>query len=151
MIQIHSGKRGKYNNAATGKFFPLYPEKYQGHTIPIYKSALELRMMQYLDKNPAVIKWSYETKIIKYLDKSVNPPKLSRYFIDFIAVIKCGLIQKTVWLEVKPYCESIAPKNKKNINAQLLWLKNQSKWQAAQQLAKLSGSEFHIITEKQLN
>lgn len=151
MVQIHSGKRGRYNNAHTGKFFPLHPEKYQGTSVPIYKSGLELRMMQYLDKNPAIIKWSYEPKAIKYVDKSSSPPIVRRYFIDFTAIVKQGPICKTVWLEVKPYSESIKPTNTKNTKAMLLWLKNTSKWQAAEQLAKSKGYEFHVITEKQLN
>lgn len=151
MIQVHSGKRGKYNNAATGRYFPLHPEKYQGSQVPVYKSGLEMRMMQYLDKNPSIIRWTYEPKAIRYLDRSENPPKVRQYFIDFTAIVKVGLLQKTVWLEVKPYCESVKPKNTKNVNAMLLWLKNTSKWQAAEQLAKSKGYEFHVITEKQLN
>ena len=151
MVQVHSGKRGKYNNAATGRFFPSHPEKYQGVSVPVYKSGLELRMMQYLDKNPAILKWTYEPKAIRYLDKSENPPKLRRYFIDFVAIVKAGPVQKTVWLEVKPYCESVKPKNQKNLKAMQLWAKNLSKWQAAEQLAKSKGYEFHVITEHELN
>lgn len=150
-VQIHHGKRGRYEHAATGHFFPLHPEKYKGIKIPEFKSALELRCMQYLDKNPAIISWSYEPKAIKYVDRSSNPPQIRRYFIDFVAIVKQGLIQKTVWLEVKPYCEAHRPKNPKNVNANLLWIKNSCKWAAASQLAKQHGFEFHVITERELN
>ena len=130
-VQIHSGRRGKYNNAATGKFFPSHPEKYCGTSAIIFKSSLELKMMRYLDKNPAIIKWSYEPKAIRYVDKSTIPAQVRRYYIDFTATIRQGPIQKTVWLEVKPYCEAHKPANTKNEAANLLWIKNSCKLAAA--------------------
>lgn len=151
MVQVHSGKRGKYNNAATGTFFPTHPEKYKGSKAPVYKSGLEMRCMMYLDKNPSIISWSYEPTSIKYLDKSQNPPKVRRYFIDFIAVAQVGPVKKIIWIEVKPSSETKAPKNKTNIKAQLTWLCNQSKWQAAKQLAESQGKVFYVLTEKELN
>lgn len=151
MIKIHSGKRGKYNNAKCGKFFPTHPEKYKGSTIPEFKSSLELRMMQYLDKNPSIIAWQYEPKAIMYYDRTFSPPKPRRYFIDFIATVRSGPVTKNVWLEVKPLCEATKPKNQKNVQANLLWIRNNCKWQAAEQLAKSKGCEFHVITEEQLN
>lgn len=151
MIQVHSGKRGKYNNAATGTFIPQHPEKYIGKSAPVYKSGLEFRCMRYLDSNPYVVQWSYEPQYIQYLDKSCRPPRQRRYFIDFKAVIKTGGICKTVLLEVKPLSETVMPKNPKNMNAMLLWIKNSCKWDAARQYAKSKGCEFHVITEAQLN
>lgn len=151
MIHVNSGKRGKYDNAKTGKFLPLHPEKYHGMTAPIYKSSLELRCMQYLDKNPNILRWTYEPKSIKYLDKSSSPPKIRRYYIDFTVIAKTQFSQKQLWLEVKPYSEVIQPKNTKNIKANLLYIKNQCKWTAAKQMAKQCGAEFIILTEKELN
>jgi len=131
MVQVHSGKRGKYSNAATGKFFPMHPEKYSGSQIPVYKSGLEHRMMMYLDKSPAIVSWNYEPKPIRYIDRTCFPPKVRRYFIDFQAVVKSGPTTKIVWLEVKPTCEAQKPKNPKNVNANILWIRNNCKWQAA--------------------
>ena len=148
MIQVHEN-RGKYSHAATGKFFPLNPQKYKGKGPLIFKSGLEKRMMKYLDKNENVIAWSYEPQCIKYFDKGQQ--KVRRYFIDFTCVIKQGMLQKTVWLEIKPESETHPPKNKKNIQAMMTWITNSCKWQAAQQLAKQKGYEFHVITEKQLS
>ena len=149
MIQVHSGKRGKYNAAKTGKFLPLHPEKYVGPLPLIYKSSLEYRCMRYLDSNSAIQQWKYEGLSIKYRDKSNG--KVRRYFIDFIAIEKIGKIQKTLWIEVKPSSECQPPKNKNNIKAQNTYLTNKSKWEAAKLLAKSKGCEFHILTEKELN
>ena len=151
MVQVHLGKRGKYCNAATGRFFPLHPEKYTGTQVPIFKSSLEKRMMQYLDRSPSIVSWNYEPKPIHYIDKTSCPPKVRRYFVDFQAVVKSGPVMKTVWLEVKPLCEATKPTNPKNVRANILWIKNNCKWQAASQIAKSKGYEFHIITEEQLN
>ena len=60
MIQVHQGKRGKYNNAKTGKYIPLNPGKYLGAGLPIFKSELERLCMAYLDKSEHIINWSYE-------------------------------------------------------------------------------------------
>ena len=131
MVQVHIGKRGKYANAETGRYFPIHPEKYKGSQLPVFKSGLERRMMLYLDRNSNVLSWSYEPKAIKYIDKTSRPLKVRRYFIDFVAVVKAGPLTKTVWLEVKPLCEATPPKNPENVNASLLWIKNNCKWQAA--------------------
>ena len=111
MIQVHTNRRGKYNNAATGKFMPLHPEKYKGSQVPVFKSTLERLMMAYLDRNESIVSWTYEPKPINYVDRSSYPPKVKRYFVDFQAVVKQGQFMKTVWIEVKPYCETIKPAN----------------------------------------
>ena len=107
--------------------------------------------MQYLDKNENVITWSYEPQCIKYFDKGQQ--KVRRYFIDFSIVGKVGPIYKTVWIEIKPESETHAPRGRarNDSKAQMTWMTNQSKWEAAKALAKSKGYEFHVITEKQLN
>ena len=142
--------RGKYSNAQTGAFLMTHPEKFAGHETPVYKSKLEYCFMRYADTNPAIIQWGYETTNIKYLDLSSNPAKVRRYYIDFVCKVKIGDVIKTVWVEIKPFCETHKPRANANPKTLLTWVKNSCKWKAATLLAKSKGYEFKILTEKEL-
>ena len=148
MVKVNTGNRGRYNNCKTGKYFPLNRQKYKGSETPIYKSDLERRMMLYLDKNPMILQWGYEPQHIKYFDKSTN--KVRNYYIDFVAIAKTETGCQKIWIEVKPKCQTHAPKNKKNIEEQKIWLCNKSKWEAARMLAESRGYKFVVISEEQL-
>ena len=148
MIQVHQGKRGKYNNAKTGKYIPLNPSKYIGAELPVFKSDLERLCMIYLDKNPSIVQWGYEGSAIKYFDKVTN--RVRRYYIDFIAIAKVGNMKKTIWIEVKTKEETLPPTNKKNLQAMSTFLTNTCKWEAAKLLAASKGYQFAILTEEQL-
>lgn len=144
----------KYNNRS-GIYHVKNREKYLGKQDPKFKSKLEARMMFYLDHNQSVISWKYEPFPIKYVDKSSNN-KIRNYYIDFVATV-LGENNKpqTVWIEVKSSNEIRKPRFKKqNINERvsaLIWLKNQSKWDAATKLASKYGIKFVIISEKELS
>lgn len=147
MIQIHK-KRGKYQNAKSGHYFPMNPSKYKGQYPLQFKSSLEKLMMQYLDRTPSIVQWSYEPQSIKYFDPVHQ--KLRRYYIDFRAIVKQGILLKTIWIEIKPLCECKKPTARANQLTQETWLINQAKWQAADKLAKSKNFEFHVINESQL-
>ena len=143
--------RGKYSNARCGVFIMRHPEKYIG-TMPCeFKSSLEFYFMKYADSNPAIVQWGYETASpIKYLDKSSNPPKVRRYYVDFVCKVRVGSQTRTVWVEIKPKSETHKPKANCSPKTMLTWVKNSCKWDAAIKLAKAKGYDFKILTEEQL-
>ena len=145
-----AGHNSKYNNTV-GTYHVRNKEKYLGRYEPVYKSKLEAKMMFYLDHSPGIVKWNYEAFPIKYLDESTN--KVRNYYIDFIAIVKSkeNALQ-TVWIEVKSESETRPPGKKASMNPKAveLWLKNQSKWKAARQLAESRGHKFVVISEKEL-
>lgn len=151
MVRINKdpNKRGKYGNAKTGRYKVLNPAKFDGQYAPIYKSDLEHRMMIYLDKNPNIIKWSYEKFAITYLDMSTVPPKKRRYYIDFIAYAKKANGIQKLWIEVKDSRDTKKPDPSKVLEYRN-YIRNISKWKQARITAQQNNAEFHIITEEQL-
>lgn len=137
-----------------GRFRPSHPEKYDGDpTLIIYRSRLELRLFQYLDSTPGVLKWSSEETIVPYYDPVTQ--KWRRYFPDVIVTTKEG----TTMIEVKPYSQTQPPtgtmhqdgrKNRRLIKEQLTYATNCSKWEAAKEFCADRGWKFKFITEKDL-
>jgi hypothetical protein len=137
-----------------GWFKPRNPSKYKGDANGIvYRSSWELRVMKYLDDNPAVIWWASEELPIRYV--SPIDQKVHRYFPDFIVRIKRKDGQETTMvLEVKPYRQTQMPVQKRKtqrfINEMATYAVNQEKWKAADLFCKEHGWQFKLITEKEL-
>jgi hypothetical protein len=137
-----------------GWFRPRNPHKYKGDSNGIvYRSSWELRVMKYLDDNPAVIWWASEELFIRYI--SPIDQKAHRYFPDFIVRTKRKDGQETTMvLEVKPYKQTQMPvqkrKTQKFINEMATYAVNQEKWKAADLFCKEHGWQFKILTEKEL-
>ena len=137
-----------------GWFKPRNPQKYKGDPNGIvYRSSWELRVMKYLDDNPAVIWWASEELPIRYV--SPIDQKVHRYFPDFIVRTKRKDGQETTMvLEVKPYRQTQMPVQKRRtqkfINEMATYAVNQEKWKAADLFCKEHGWQFKLITEKEL-
>ena len=137
-----------------GWFKPRNPQKYKGDSNGIvYRSSWELRVMKYLDDNPAVIWWASEELPIRYISPIDN--KVHRYFPDFIVRTKRKDGQETTMvLEVKPYRQTQMPVQKRKtqrfINEMATYAVNQEKWKAADLFCKEHGWQFKLITEKEL-
>ena len=137
-----------------GWFRPRNPQKYRGDPNGIvYRSSWELKVMKYLDDNPAVIWWASEELPIRYV--SPIDQKVHRYFPDFIVRTKRKDGQETTMvLEVKPYRQTQMPVQKRKtqrfINEMATYAINQEKWKAADLFCKEHGWQFKLITEKDL-
>lgn len=137
-----------------GWFEPQNPSKYKGNPKNIiYRSSWELRMMKYLDQNPAVLWWASEELFVPYVSPVDN--RVHRYFPDFIARIKKKDGQEqTTMIEVKPFKQTQQPQQKRKtkafLNEMVTYTINQAKWNAAELFCKEHGWHFQIITEKDL-
>lgn len=137
------------------KWRPKYPEKYAGDfTNIISRSSWETRFLNYCDNNPKILKYSSEETIIPY--RCPTDGRLHRYFMDFKIQIKSDDgNHRTYLVEVKPKGQTQPPKypgkqTKRYITESLTFIKNQAKWQAAEQYCKERGWMFRIITEVEL-
>jgi len=137
------------------RYKPIFPEKYEGDpTNIVMRSSWETRFALWCDRNPAVVKWSSEETIIPYRCQTDN--KLHRYFVDFrIKVKQTDGSLKTYIIEIKPDAQTKPPefpgrKTKKFITETFTFVKNQSKWKAAEQWCLDRGYEFKILTEREL-
>jgi len=133
------------------KFIPIFPEKYTGDPSNIImRSSWETRFASWCDKNPSVLKWSSEETIIPY--KCPTDNRIHRYFVDFKITVTTG---KTYLVEDKPKTQTQPPiypgkRTQRYLQESLAFMKNQAKWEAANEFAKDRGWEFKIITEHEL-
>lgn len=145
-------KKRKYHR---GVFTPKNKSKYVGDVYKIiYRSGWEKNYMNYLDNNPAILKWNSEDVKIKYLSPLDN--KVHTYWVDFFIEYrhKDGSIQSAM-IEIKPDKECHLPKRGKKrdktfINEMTNYLRNQAKWDEAKRAAKRLGTQFVVITEKSM-
>lgn len=139
-----------------GKYFPRYPQKYDGDPTTItYRSSWEYKYMAWLDNNSQVSKWNSEETVIPYISPKDN--RYHRYFVDFKMTLTNNQgITKTYLIEIKPSAQCVPPKAPKRqtpryINEVMTYGINQEKWRAAEIYAKQRGWEFVVITEKHLD
>ena len=137
--------------AYKGKFKPKNTQKYRGDpNNVVYRSLWERNAFRWLDENDSIVAWSSEEIVIPYRCATDN--RIHRYFVDLWFETKTG--EKYI-IEIKPKKETTPPKNpgrrtKKYISESLTYIKNQSKWEAAQEFALKHNLIFAIWTEDTL-
>ena len=140
-------KRATYK----GIYRPSNPKKYAGdHNRIVYRSNWERKFMVYCDRNEDIIYWASEELGIPY----INPIDRKRhtYYPDFIIKTSKG---KRYMIEIKPSAQTKKPKVRSNkskgfMRESLEYIKNISKWQAADVYCNDNNMKFKIITEKEL-
>lgn len=129
------------------------PQKYKGDTDNVvYRSGWEMNVMNWCDTNSSVVEWSSEEVIIPYLCETDK--RMHRYFVDFYVKYRNG---RVVLIEVKPAKETLPPKGagrgasrKRYLTEGMTYIKNVSKWKAANEYCKDRGWHFEIWTENEL-
>lgn len=134
--------------AYSGRYTPKNVKKYTGNPTTIkYRSLWERQVFRWLDSNPKVLLWNSEEVIIPYRCKTDN--RVHRYFMDLYVKFDDG---KSYLIEIKPKKQTKPPKeptrkSKKYIKEVMAYVKNQSKWEAAESYANQRSMKFQIWTE----
>lgn len=123
-------------------------KKYKGDpTKVIFRSSWERAAFRYLDAADWVVEWNSEEVVIPYRCKTDN--RIHRYFVDLYFKDKNG---RKYLIEIKPKKQTQPPKEpkrktKKYLNEVLTYVKNESKWKAAQAWCLDRGYKFQIWHE----
>jgi hypothetical protein len=134
-----------------GRFKPKNPDKYRGDTENIvYRSLWERNTFRWLDENDSITEWASEEFFIPYL--CATDKRMHKYYVDVWFKNNAG---EQYIVEIKPKKETAPPKNpgrrtRKFISESLTYIKNQSKWEAAQEFAIKHNMKFVIWTEDTL-
>jgi hypothetical protein len=125
------------------------PDKYIGLGSPRFRSGWEFAVMRMCDENSAIHQWASESVKIPYRDPLTG--KHTVYVPDFFVVFEDRNKKKRAELwEVKPAKQTLRERVGKNPYDQAQFVRNQVKWQMAQNWCKQNGVVFRIITEDQL-
>ena len=134
-----------------GLYHPRNPGKYVGNLNKVrYMSSWELKLHQFLDNNPNILRWSSEPGAIPYIKPTDG--KIHRYFPDYWVEYQNtkGQIIREI-LEVKPANQvDIGRKKRVTLNDKMTYAININKWKAASDFCKKHNMAFRILTENQL-
>ena len=130
-----------------GKWRPKNLKKYLGDPNKItYRSLWERNAFRWFDANDSIKGWVSEEVIVPYICETDG--KRHRYFVDIYFETVNGA---KFLIEIKPNAQTKPPKNgrrtKRLLNETLTYVKNQSKWKAADKFAKDNGCQFQIWDE----
>lgn len=136
-------KNGKYHQGVIDpKACKKYYSSCQGEPI-IYRSGLELQFINYCENLPSIVKWASEPIAIRYFSRLDN--REQNYYPDYIIENEDG---HRCIVEIKPYDQTIRPKENDSKWLKQAWIKNLDKWNAAKKFAEDHGMKFIIVTEK---
>ena len=137
--------------AYSGRYTVKNKKKYEGdHSRVIFRSLWERQVFRWIDENKDIKSWSSEEVVIPYRCATAN--RVHRYFMD----VKMTTSDNQVHLiEIKPKIQTKKPdrtrrKTKKFLKEAITYIKNESKWKAADEYAEDRGWKFHIWTEDTL-
>lgn len=137
--------------AYSGKYNVKNIQKYDGNPTKVFfRSLWEYKVFKWCEENPSIIKWSSEETVIPYRCKTDN--KIHRYFVDVKIKLANG---ETHLVEIKPKKETVPPKTpprktKRYVTEVMTYVKNQSKWEAAEEYCMARGWKFSVWTEDTL-
>jgi hypothetical protein len=142
------------NKTYKGRFTPSNPGKYIGDIGNIiFRSSWELKVLNELDRNPAVIEYASEEISIPYV--SPVDRRVHRYFPDFFVKLRTTEGIKNMLLEVKPAIQTCPPKQPKKMTRRFIteaatYSVNDAKWKAARAFCDQQGWDFRVVTEKEI-
>tara|TARA_Y100000310_G_scaffold123999_1_gene122743 strand:- start:134 stop:568 length:435 start_codon:yes stop_codon:yes gene_type:complete len=141
--------------AYKGKYIPTNPHKYIGnHRNVVYRSLWERRFMVYCDTTDKIVKWASEEVTIKYI--SPLDKRWHKYYPDFyVELTNQKGITKQYLIEIKPKKQLKKPKQPSRKSKSFIWesreyVKNMSKWEAAERFCNHKGWIFKVLTEDHL-
>lgn len=134
---------------ARGKFTMKNPGKYVGIKVPTYRSSWEWSFMNFCDTNESIQKWASEAISIPYRDPLTGRQTI--YVPDFFIqyVDKRGAMHVEL-IEIKPASQQILERVGKSKHNQAQYIKNQSKWAAANAWCKQQGIKFRVLNQNDL-
>lgn len=139
-------RRGK--TARSGTYRPANPRKYAGRMPIVWRSTWELRVMQFFDRHPGVLKWASEPVAIPYTDPVTR--RGAFYWPDFIVeyVDSAGRRHREI-IEVKPAREAgLTEARDPETRAEIA--RNHAKWRAAAEWARRHRMGFRVLTEREI-
>ena len=137
--------------AYSGRYIVSKIEKYSGDPTKVfYRSLWERQVFKWCEANSQVKKWSSEEVVIPYRCKTDN--RMHRYFVDLKIELMNGQV---ILVEIKPKKEISPPKRpsrqtKKYMQEVMTFVKNQSKWESAEEYCMSRGWQFSRWTEDTL-
>ena len=140
-------KAGKINPDSCTKLFES-----QKHAPIIYRSSYERDFIYWLERSPKVLHWGSECVGIPYvnLGDGTHHTYYPDYIIEMVDTKKVNNPSYVVLVEVKPYKQTQPPDPMlpRDSYAWKEYIRNRSKWKAAQEFCQKNNISFRIITER---